>query len=289
MTRKSRLAKVRGMVVLVTGGARGIGQATATAFANAGANVAIGDLDAELVEKVAAEIEANTGGRVIGLELDVTRAESYKSFVEGAESALGDIDVLVNNAGIMPTGLFADEDPAMTERILGINVRGVIHGTRLAVERFQPRGKGTIINVASLAGVTGFPALATYCASKHAVLGFSESIAGEMRPHGVDVVVVLPGVVRTELSDGAKMRKFMEPIATVDPEDVGAAIVGSIGRGKFRVTVPGRLGAMLTVMSMMPAPVRRWADRVTGTEAAYTQADPEIRAKYHARVIGGSK
>lgn len=210
MTRKSRLAKVRGMVVLVTGGARGIGQATATAFANAGANVAIGDLDAELVEKVAAEIEANTGGRVIGLELDVTRAESYKSFVEGAESALGDIDVLVNNAGIMPTGLFADEDPAMTERILGINVRGVIHGTRLAVERFQPRGKGTIINVASLAGVTGFPALATYCASKHAVLGFSESIAGEMRPHGVDVVVVLPGVVRTELSDGAKMRKFME-------------------------------------------------------------------------------
>lgn len=289
MARKSRFAKLQGKTVLITGGARGIGQATAIAFARVGARVAIGDLDVELAEKTAAEISAETGSRVVGLPLDVTDAASFQRFVEAAEAQLGEMEVLVNNAGIMPTGLFAEEDPVMTERIIGINLNGVIHGSRLAVQRFVPRGHGTIVNIASLAGVSGFPALATYCATKHAVLGFSDSLYSEMRVHGVGVVVVLPGVVRTELSAGAKMRKFMEPIATVDPEDVGAAIVSAVGRRKFRVTVPGRLGAMLTVMSLLPAPMRRWADRVSGTEAAYTQADPVVRAKYHERVVGGSK
>lgn len=287
MTRKSSRATVRGTVVLVTGGARGIGRATATAFAQAGALVAIGDLDTETVEKVAAEIEAATGGRVLGLRLDVTDAASFAAFMEAAEQQLGQIGVLVNNAGIMPTGVFIDESPAVTDRIMGINVNGVINGSRLAVERFVRNKRGTIVNVASLAGVSGFPGLATYCASKHAVLGFSEALYGEMREHGVQVVVVLPGIVRTELSAGAKIPGFMGPIATVDPEDVAAAIVDSIGRKRFRVTVPGRLGAMLTTMSLMPTPMRRWADRVTGTEAAYTQADPAIRARYHARVFGG--
>ena len=284
MKYRNRSRRVDGSVVLITGGARGIGRATAVAFAAAGARVAIGDLDAEFVAKVAAEIEAETGGRTVGLQLDVTDPVSFADFVEVAEEQLGSLDVLVNNAGIMPTGLFADEDPALTARILGINLEGVITGSRLAVGRFIRQRSGTIVNVASLAGVSGFPALATYCATKHAVIGFSESLSGEMREHGVRVVVVLPGVVRTELSAGAKMRKIMESIATVDPEDVAHAIVKSIGGKRFKVTVPGRLGLMLTAMSLMPTPLRRWADRVSGTEAAYTQSDPEIRARYHARL-----
>lgn len=289
MTRTSRRAKVAGRTVVITGGARGIGRATAEAFAAAGAHVAIGDIDVELVEKTAAEIAASYGGRAIGLHLDVTDAASFAGFIEAAEQDLGEMDVLVNNAGIMPTGLFADEDPSMTDRIIAINLNGVINGSRVAVERFVRRRHGTIVNIASLAGVSGFRALATYCATKHAVIGFSESLHGEMREHGVSVVVVLPGVVRTELSAGARMRKFMEPIAMVDPEDVAAAIVGCVGRRKFRVTVPGRLGAMLLTMSLLPGPLRRWADRVSGTEDAYTQADPVIRAKYHARLTGGGE
>ena len=96
----------------------------------------------------------------------------------------------------------------------------MITGSRLAARRFADRGSGVIINVASLAGVTGIPGLATYCATKHAVIGFSEALAAEMRNHGVAVTVVLPGVVRTELSAGASWPKWMQPVATVDPEDV---------------------------------------------------------------------
>lgn len=287
--RRSNLSNVHGKTVAVTGGARGIGRATAAAFAAAGARVAIGDLDVELAEKAAAEISNETGADVVALPLDVTHADSFDRFVDAAEAAVGPLDVLVNNAGIMPTGLFLDEDPSMTERIIDINLRGVITGSRLAAHRFAARGRGVIINIASLAGVTGFPALATYCATKHAVLGFSEALAGEMRHHGVDVITVLPGIVRTELSAGASIPKWMGPVATVDPEDVAAAMVAAVGGGKFRVTVPGRLGALLLVMSLLPARLRRLADRITGTDRAYAQADPELREHYQRRILGDAQ
>ena len=185
---------VQDKMVAITGGARGIGRTTATEFAKAGAKVAIGDLDIELAEK-AAEIDIGnaTGAQVVGLPLDVTQQPSFEQFVNDAEAALGPLDVLINNAGIMPTGLFIDEEPWATDRIIDTNLRGVITGSRLAACRFVDRGSGVIINVASLAGVTGIPGLATYCATKHAVIGFSEALVAEMRNHGVAVTVVLPG------------------------------------------------------------------------------------------------
>ena len=148
---------VRDKNVAITGGARGIGRATAAAFATAGAKVAIGDLDVELAETAAIDIGNATGAQVVGLPLDVTRQPSFEQFVDDAEAALGPIDVLINNAGIMPTGLFIDEEPSATDQIIDINLRGVITGSRLAARRFADRGGGVIINVASLAGVTGIP------------------------------------------------------------------------------------------------------------------------------------
>ena len=138
---------------------------------------AIGDLDVELADKAAINIGNATGTQVVGLSLDVTQQPSFEQFVNDAEAALGPIDVLINNAGIMPTGLFLDEEPWATDRIIDTNLRGVITGSRLAARRFADRGSGVIINVASLAGVTGIPGLATYCATKHAVIGFSEALA----------------------------------------------------------------------------------------------------------------
>ena len=111
---------VHDKIVAITGGARGIGRATATEFATAGAKVAIGDLDVELTEKVAVDIGNATGARVVGLPLDVTQQLSFEQFVNDAEAALGPIDVLINNAGIMPTGLFIDEEPSATDRIIDI-------------------------------------------------------------------------------------------------------------------------------------------------------------------------
>ncbi|TAM66423.1 SDR family NAD(P)-dependent oxidoreductase [Mycobacterium sp.] len=283
------MTDVRGKTVAVTGGARGIGRASAAAFAASGARVVIGDLDAELAEKAAAEIRNATGAQVLGLALDVTDPRSFGRFLDEAEAALGPLDVLVNNAGIMPTGLFFDEDLATTDRIIDVNLRGVITGSREAVNRLVPRRGGIIINVASLAGVRGFPGVATYCATKHAVLGFSEALAAEMRAHGVAVIVVLPGVVRTELSAGASMPGWMRRVSTVDPDDIAAAMLRALGRGKFRVTVPGRLGALILAMSLMPARLRRWADRIAGSDRAYVQADPIERERYRRRIFGGEE
>jgi NAD(P)-dependent dehydrogenase (short-subunit alcohol dehydrogenase family) len=272
-----------GKVIAITGAARGIGRATAEAFVAAGARVAIGDLDAALAATVATEL-GGRGAQVVGLRLDVTDAASFAAFLDGTESALGPLDVLVNNAGIMPTGLFADEDPAMTDRVLGINLGGVITGSRLAAPRFLARGSGHLVNIASLAGVSGFPGLATYCASKHAVVGFTEALHRELGPQGVGVTAVLPGVVRTELSRGANTPAWTEAITTVDPEDVAAAIVAVVGSERPLVTVPRSLGVTLKAMGLLPRRARIVAERATGASTAYTQPDPVAREAYHQRL-----
>lgn len=282
----SRSPALTDQVIAITGAARGIGLATAEAFLRAGAKVAIGDLDVALAEKAAFKLGGKTSGTVIGLPLNVTDPGSFESFLSETEKRLGPLDVLVNNAGIMPTGLFTDEAAAMTDRIIDINLRGVITGSRLATQRFIPRRTGHLINVASLAGVSGFPGLATYCASKHAVVGFTESLHRELAEHNVGVTVVLPGVVRTELSAGAKTPKAIAALSTVDPEDVAKAMVAAVGTKRPMVTVPRRLGATLTVMSMLPHRARVVADRLTGASTAYTQADPAAREAYHKRLRG---
>jgi len=267
-------------VVAITGGARGIGLATAKAFLAQGAKVALGDLDGELVASVANELGAN----VLGLPLDVTDPAAFATFLDAAEAGLGPLDVLVNNAGIMPTGLFVEEDPTMTDRILDINLRGVITGSRLALERFTGRGQGHLVNIASLAGVTGFPGLATYCATKFAVVGLTEALEREVRDQGIAVTCVLPGVVRTELSAGTNSPKWVEALSTVDPEDVASAIVAAVRTGKPKVTVPKRLGATLTTTSLLPRRARIAAERLTGAGKAFTEPDPRAREFYHERL-----
>ncbi|MFG1796814.1 SDR family oxidoreductase [Nocardia sp. NPDC049149] len=281
-----------GQVVAITGGARGIGKATAEAFLGAGAAVAIGDIDVELVAKTAAELGADPDAKIIGLPLNVTDRASFAAFLDALEKELGPLDVLVNNAGIMPTGLFADEDEAMTDRIVDINLRGVITGSRLATKRFLARAKaagadqrnGHLINIASLAGTQGFPGLATYCATKHAVIGFTSALHLELKEHGIRVSAVLPGIVRTELSAGANMPSWIEPMTTVDPEDVAQAIVRTVVQDKPLVTVPRRLSAIIKSAQLLPYRAQLFVARKTGATTAYAQPDPEIREKYHRRV-----
>ena len=158
---------MNGQVVAITGAARGIGLATAKAFAAAGAKVAIGDLDADLAIRVAADID----GDVIALPLDVTVSESFSTFLDDAARVHGPLDIVVNNAGVMLTGEFVDESSSAEDMMIDINLRGVILGCKLAAERFIRRGGGRIINVASMAGVAGFPGVATYCATKFGVVG----------------------------------------------------------------------------------------------------------------------
>src|SRR5262249_22894828 len=177
-----------GKVVAITGGARGIGKATATALVRKGCRVAIGDLDLELAERTASEL----GGGTVALPLDVTDRGSFSSFLDAAERQLGPLEVVVNNAGIMPVTPFAEESDDSIKRQLDINVYGVIVGTQLASERLLTRNRGHIINVASAAGKAGIPGIATYSGTKHAVIGFTEAVRGELRDTGIELSCVMP-------------------------------------------------------------------------------------------------
>jgi NAD(P)-dependent dehydrogenase (short-subunit alcohol dehydrogenase family) len=257
-------------VVAITGGARGIGRATAEAFLAAGAHVAIGDV--ELARETAAEL----GERVVGLPLDVTDRGSFRAFLDAAEDAFGPLDVLVNNAGIMPSGPFLDEDDAMTDRVLDINLRGVLTGCKLAGTRFVARGRGHIVNVASLLGASALPDLATYCGTKSAVLGFSEAFGREVAAAGVGVTTVLPGVVRTELAAGTNYPKWADRFIAVDPSDVAAAIVAAIGGSRGTVALPRFLYTVARLGALIPPKIRN--------RVPFPRLDQEERAAYHRRI-----
>jgi NAD(P)-dependent dehydrogenase (short-subunit alcohol dehydrogenase family) len=267
---------VNGKVVAITGGARGIGRATAEQLVREGAKVAIGDLDAELTEQVAGEI----GGGTVGLPLDVTDRESFAAFLDGVENALGPVDVLINNAGIMPLGDFAEEDDATTTRIIDINVHGVLTGTKLAVRRMRPRRTGHIINVASMVGKISPPGGATYVASKHAVVGLTESVQMENADYGIEFSIVMPVVVRTELGSGLKETRGVK---SVGPEEVSQAIVDAIKLPKRDVFVPREVGAIHKATYILPQRAQLAIAKAMKSERILLDIDHGQRAAYEDR------
>jgi NAD(P)-dependent dehydrogenase (short-subunit alcohol dehydrogenase family) len=267
---------IAGRTVAITGGARGIGKATATALVAKGARIAIGDLDLELAEKTAAEL----GGKVVALPLDVTDRSSFDNFLSEAERELGPLDVLINNAGIMPAGLFIEEDDDSTRRQIDINVHGVIFGSKLALERMLPRGSGHIVNIASQAGKTGMPGIATYCASKHAVVGLSEAMRGELRDSGIEVSCVMPAIVNTELTSGVKPARGVK---NVEPHEVADAIVGALEEPKFDVPVPRSAQSITTFLKLFPRGFREAVARWMRVDKLMLDIDETARASYEDR------
>src|SRR3954469_21267107 len=227
-----------GRVAVVTGGGRGIGRALCNSLAREGARVAIGDVDAAAAEAAAAEL----GGGAIGLRVDVTDRPGFTAFLNEVESRLGPLDVVVNNAGIMPVTSLEDEDERSITRQIEINLHAVIHGTQEAMRRMRPRGTGHIVNVASMAGKSGFPHLATYCATKHGVVGLSEAVRAELRGTGVEVSVVMPSLVNTELAAGVPEARGVK---NIEPEDVADAVVAALQVPRFDVFVPKVTGRIV--------------------------------------------
>ena len=275
---------LNGQVIAITGGARGIGRATATALIAQGARVAIGDIDHPLAEKTASELGSGT----IGLPLDVTDRDSFAAFLDETERQLGPLDVLINNAGIMPVGPFEKETDDCAERLVDINVHGVILGSKLAIERFKPRGRGHIVQLASIAGKGGFPGGATYCATKHAVVGLTEALRSELRGTGIELHQVLPIGVNTELYSGvAAARGF----PTAEPQDVANTIVELLQTGKFELFVPRSVGPIMRMQALMPRRVAETIIRFTKGDQLLLSADLGARAAYDARMeqmINGS-
>ena len=264
-----------GKVVAITGAARGIGKATAEALVRKGCRVAIGDLDLPLAERTAAEL----GGGTIAVALDVTDRGSLAAFLDEAERQLGPLDVVINNAGIMPVTPFVEEGEDSIRRQVDINLHGVIAGCQMAIERMRPRGSGHIVNIASQAGKGGFPGIATYSATKHAVVGLSEAIRAELRGSGIEISCVMPTVVNTELTTGVG-QKLIKP---VEAEDVADEIVDALEVPRFDVWVPRSNGALFKFVALLPRGAREALGRFMKVDKLMTEVDHNARRAYEDR------
>lgn len=213
----------------ITGGARGIGLATAKAFAAHGSRVFIGDLDADLAAAAATGI----GGH--GMALDVRSRQSFAAFLDAVGRCAADGVGSTTQASCRSADL-STRTTRSPMAILDINARGVLIGTKLALPGMLARGTGHIVNVSSYLGKVPAAGLATYCASKYAVVGFSGALRDELAGTGVTVSVVLPCAVRTELTAGVKLGGVLP---TVDPIDIANAVVRSCARRRAVVAVPG--------------------------------------------------
>ncbi len=184
----------------------------------------------------------------------------------------------------MPLGRIVDEPDAVTRRILDINVYGVILGSKLAVQRMVPRGSGHVINVASLAGETYIAGAATYCASKHAVIGFTDAARIEYRRDGVKFSVVMPTFVNTELIAGTSGAKG---IKNAEPTDIADAVVELVARPRPRVRVTKLAGAIIASQKFMPRALSEGLNRMLGGEHVFTDdVDNDKRKAYESRARG---
>jgi NADP-dependent 3-hydroxy acid dehydrogenase YdfG len=267
-----------GETAAITGGARGIGRATAQAFLRQGMKVAIGDLDLEAARRTAAEL----GPNAVALPLDVTDRSSFAAFLDGAAAQHGPIDVLVNNAGIMQVGRFIDEDDLTATRMIDINLHGVILGTKLALERMIPRDRGHIVNISSQAGKFGAPGGATYSATKHAVVGLTEAVRGELRLMGahIDVSYVMPFVVNTELGSGLGEARGM---SSLEPSDVAAAIVDALQQRIVDVWVPKSAKRTNVLGAVLPRSLSEGMARAMKADRVLAGADLNRRRDYELR------
>ena len=273
---------IAGRVVAITGGARGIGRATAQALIDQGAKVAIGDIDAPLAQRTAQQL----GPSALGLELDVTDRAGFDAFLTAVERRLGPLDVLVNNAGIMPVGPFVAETEATARQIVDVNLHGVINGSKLALDRFLSRNSGHLVNVASVAGKFGFPGGAIYSASKHAVVGLSEAIRGELRGTAIDITIVMPVVVNTELGSGLQRTRG---VRKVEPGEVANAIVRALQRGHVDVWIPRSVAPLIRTAALVPRSVTDFVNRVIKGDRVLVGPDPVQRAAYERRTTGQTR
>jgi NAD(P)-dependent dehydrogenase (short-subunit alcohol dehydrogenase family) len=238
---------ISGKTIAITGAARGIGFATAKALLARGARVVIGDRDVALQESAVAGL--GKLGQVSGYPLDVTDRDSFETFLDKARTdGGGHIDVLINNAGVMPIGPFLEQSEQSIRSAIEVNLYGVLTGCQLALPDMVARRRGHIINIASLSGLIPVPGQVVYVGAKFGVVGLSAALADEMAPHGVDVSVVMPPFTNTELISGTKSSGAIKPVEPEDHrrrshQDAGEAQDTRVGAAAAAVHRAGRADA----------------------------------------------
>ena len=271
------MSTVAGKLVAVTGGARGIGLAIAAALVERGARVALGEVDVEEAQQAAQRL----GPGALAFEADVTSIASFGAFIGGAEEQFGQpLDVLVNNAGIMWVGRFDEEPEAAEQRQMDVNFHGVVRGMKLAIPEMRARGRGHVVNVASAASKLPTAGEATYSATKHAVYGYSVAVREELRGSGIQVSVIMPVVVDTELATGTSTGKGVR----LQPSDVADAVVSAIEKPRFDVFVPRSIAAWTRLTAVLPQPGRDALYRAMMPNQA-EDADAGSRVAYEDRNV----
>lgn len=221
----------------VTGGANGIGLAIARSLAATGMAITLADIDREALAL------ACTGTEWCAVHLDVRDREAWARAKVTAEARFGPVDVLVNNAGIGPDGnMLADTDPAAFDRIVALDLTSVFNGIATFAAAMRERGRGHIVNNASLAGLVGFPKVGAYCAVKAGVVALSEALRDELAPFGVGVSVLCPGPVATRLREttlaagsAASPELLGETPRGSDPADIGRIVAEAIAARRFYI------------------------------------------------------
>lgn len=252
----------------MTGAARGIGRAIAEELVRRGHTVLLGDLSGPEVAAVAASL----GPLALSGPLDVTDDASYAAWL-----ALAEIDALVNNAGVMWVGSYADEPEIAAHRMMDVNFWGVVRGTRLVLPGFRARRRGHVVTVASVASYVAPSGEATYAATKHAVHGWLSGVRAELRGSGVDISLVLPSVVETVLAAGTAAGG----VARLTPEQVARAVADVLDKPRFETFVPAKTGLLVRGFAVLP---QRGRDLLFGklVPDQVAATDRAARAAYEA-------
>jgi NADP-dependent 3-hydroxy acid dehydrogenase YdfG len=225
---------IRNKVVIVTGASSGIGYATALELSKAGAKVAAGARRVEKLETLKNEVQ-KSGGEIIVKKLDVTKKEDCDSFIDLVTKTWNHIDILINNAGIMPLSFFKNLKVSEWEQMIDVNLKGVLYCTAAVIPFMITKKSGHIVNISSVAGRIVFPAGSVYCATKHAVTAFSEGLRQELsQRYNIKVTCIEPGVVSTELPNtitDKSLESFVESVKemeSLNAEDIANAIIYSL-------------------------------------------------------------
>jgi len=250
-------------VAIVTGGGSGIGEALCRALAARGDTVIVADIDGASAERVAGDI----GARATAAKVDVREAVSVQALVDETVAAHGRLDLMVNNAGIGVGGDVLELTVAHWDRIIDINLRGVVHGIQAAYPVMARQRRGHIVNIGSVAGLTPPPYLTPYVATKHAVVGLSLALRGEAKAHNVGVTVVCPGWTDTPILDSTGPEDLPRPSSTPEhgvreaaekmgklysPHTLAQDIIRGVERNKAMVVVPRQARLLWRAMRIAP-------------------------------------
>ena len=245
----SRIRTYRDAVVIITGGASGIGRALACESAARGAQVVIADLQAQPARAVADQIRA-AGGRATAVQVDVTDSVAVDHLVRDAAESHGRIDYLFNNAGIVIGGTINDLSVGDWNRVIDVNLRGVVNGVQVVYPIMRNQGFGHVVNTASMAGLMPHPMNIPYTATKHAVVGLSQSLRAEVAHLGIRVSAICPGVIRTPILDGGrygafhmkipheKLGSIWEGLKPMSPDVFAKKVLNAIAKNKAIIIEP---------------------------------------------------